>query len=60
MSAPGGWTYLADPGSGAGGPALLMLHGTGGDEREMLAFGRSLLPGALTSAPTSRGGPAAG
>lgn len=28
-----------------GHPTLVMLHGTGGDEREMLSFGKSLLPG---------------
>jgi len=49
-----GWTYLAEPGRAAGGPALLMLHGTGGDEREMLAFGRSLLPDAPVLAPRGR------
>jgi phospholipase/carboxylesterase len=54
VSALEDWTYLADPGSRADGPALLMLHGTGGDEREMLAFGRSLLPGAPVLAPRGR------
>jgi predicted esterase len=49
-----GWTYLADPGAAADGPALLMLHGTGGTEREMLAFGRSLAPGAPVLAPRGR------
>lgn len=54
MSGVDGWTYLSDPGRAATGPALLMLHGTGGTEREMLAFGRSLLPGAPVLAPRGR------
>jgi predicted esterase len=54
VSTLAGWTYLADPGSRADGPVLLMLHGTGGGEREMLGFGRSLLPGAPVLAPRGR------
>ena len=59
MRATDGWRYLSDPGAsdpgaGAAGPALLMLHGTGGDEREMLGFGRSLMPGAPILAPRGR------
>ena len=49
-----GWACLSEPGQDAAGPALLMLHGTGGDEHEMLAFGRSLLPGAPVLAPRGR------
>jgi len=48
------WRYIADPGETATGPVLLMLHGTGGDEREMLALGRSLAPGAPVLAPRGR------
>lgn len=48
------WTYLADPGETTEGPALLVLHGTGGTEREMLAFGRSLFPGAPVLSPRGR------
>lgn len=54
MTALDGWTYLEDPGTAPDGPALLMLHGTGGDEREMIAFGRGLLPGAPVLAPRGR------
>ncbi len=33
--------YLHEPGD----PTLVMLHGTGGNEREMLGLGKQLLPG---------------
>lgn len=49
-----GWRYAAAPGDGAAGPALLMLHGTGGDEREMLSLGRAIAPGAALLAPRGR------
>lgn len=49
-----GWTYAAEAGENGGGPALLTLHGTGGDEREMVSFGRSLLPSAPILAPRGR------
>lgn len=43
-----GWRYEFAPGAG---PLLLMLHGTGGDEHEMLALGRALVPEAAVLAP---------
>jgi predicted esterase len=50
-----GWRYGVDAGDPAPGePALLMLHGTGGDEQEMLALGRSLAPAAPLIAPRGR------
>lgn len=53
MSAPtgavAGWTYAVEPGDG--GAALLLLHGTGGDERDMLGLGAALAPGATLVAP---------
>lgn len=50
-----GWRYGFEAGDAApGGPALLMLHGTGGDEHEMLALGRSLAPAAPLIAPRGR------
>jgi phospholipase/carboxylesterase len=47
-----GWRYEYAPGDG--GPVLLMLHGTGGDEHEMVALGRSLAPHAPLIAPRGR------
>lgn len=46
------WRYEFAP--GGQGPVLLMLHGTGGDEREMIAFGRHLAPRAPLLAPRGR------
>lgn len=48
-----GWSHQAATGDGSL-PALLMLHGTGGDEREIIHLGRSLAPGAALIAPRGR------
>ena len=44
------YTHQALPGS-PGAPLLFLFHGTGGNERQLLALGQDLLPGASLVSP---------
>ncbi len=41
-----GFIHRFLPGASGGSPVLLLLHGTGGDENDLIPLGQELLPGA--------------
>lgn len=45
------YTHVFQPGTSPAAPVLLLLHGTGGDEKDLLSVGRSLLPSAHLLSP---------
>ena len=46
-----GYEHVFEPATATGLPTLLLLHGTGGDEHDLLPLGRELLPGAALLSP---------
>jgi phospholipase/carboxylesterase len=46
--------HVFEPGPDAARPPLLLLHGTGGDERDLLPFGRMVAPGSCLLSPRGR------
>jgi phospholipase/carboxylesterase len=49
-----GFIHLFEPGSEAGASPLLLLHGTGGNERDLLPIGRQIAPGAPLLSPRGK------
>lgn len=46
--------HVFEPGADAGRAPLLLLHGTGGDERDLLPLGRMVAPGASLLSPRGK------
>ncbi len=51
---PLGFVHRFLPAEAPGLPTLLLLHGTGGDENDLLDLGRSLVPGAALLSPRGK------
>ncbi len=48
---PLSYQHVFEPGTNSAAPPLLLLHGTGGDEHDLLTTGRSLSPGSALLSP---------
>jgi len=49
-----GFAHVYEPARQAGAPTLLMLHGTGGDEHDMLPLAKALAPAASILSPRGK------
>lgn len=54
MTAPLDFVHVYEPAAAAGQPTLLVLHGTGGNEHDLVPLGRALLPGAGLLSPRGK------
>ncbi|BBB96209.1 MULTISPECIES: alpha/beta hydrolase [Bradyrhizobium] len=54
MTARPPFTYRFEPGGRTGVPPLLLLHGTGGDENDLLQLGAMISPGSPLLSPRGR------
>ena len=54
MSTDLGFEHVFEPAGGSGAWTLLLLHGTGGDEHDLVPLGRQLAPGAALLSPRGK------
>jgi phospholipase/carboxylesterase len=54
MTAKSPFIYRFEPGTRTGAPPLLLLHGTGGDENDLLKLGAMISPGSPLLSPRGR------
>jgi phospholipase/carboxylesterase len=54
MTTTSPFTYRFEAGALTGAPPLLLLHGTGGDEHDLLQLGQAISPGSALLSPRGR------